>query len=165
VTGERVVLALGANLGRPRLQLLAAVADLSRALGAISVAPLYRSVAVSPQPQPDFLNSVVLARTTRSPHDMLRLAKELERRAGRVPGPRHGPRPLDIDLLVHGERCCEDVELTLPHPQLRHRAFVLAPLAALLPGLPIPPDGRTAAELLAAVASDGVRRVSWLRDP
>jgi 2-amino-4-hydroxy-6-hydroxymethyldihydropteridine diphosphokinase len=165
VSAERVAFGLGANLGRPRQQLLAAVLDLSRALGAVAVAPLFRSAPVGPLPQPDYLNSVVLARTTRAPLDLLRLAKDLEARAGRARGPRHGPRPLDVDLLLYGDHHLAAEELTLPHPLLRERAFVLAPLAALAPELAIPPDGRTAAELLAALPpAPDVRRVPWWRD-
>ena len=157
-----VALALGANIGRPRSQLLAAVAALSRVLGALSVAPLFRSAPVSSVAQPDFLNSVVVGRTTLGPRELLELAKRLEREAGRQPGPRHGPRPLDVDLLFCGGAVVDEPDLVLPHPRLRERAFVLAPLAAVAPGHPLPPDGRTPAELLAALQPDPtLRRVPW----
>jgi 2-amino-4-hydroxy-6-hydroxymethyldihydropteridine diphosphokinase len=156
-----VALALGANLGRPRQQILSALVDLARHLGALAVAPLYRTAPISAIAQPDFLNTVVLARTTLNPEALLALAQDLERAAGRVGGPRFGPRPLDVDLLLYGDRSSDEPDLTLPHPRLRERAFVLAPLAVLAPELRLPPDGRTAAELLAGLGSQAVRRVPW----
>ncbi len=91
---------------------------------------------------------------------MLGLAQALERAAGRRPGPRYGPRPLDIDLLLWGSRTSEAPDLTLPHPRLRERRFVLAPLAELAPDLRVPPDGATVAELLARVGQeDEVERI------
>ena len=164
----RLVLGLGANLGAPRLQLLAAIAALSRELGPLMVAPLYRSAAVSPIEQPEFLNTVVLARSARRPERLLAFAKELEAQAGRVEGPRWGPRPLDVDLLLVGELQRDDAALTLPHPRLRGRGFVLAPLADVAPELRLPPDhpdGRTAAELLAALPREAWPvRVPWTAD-
>jgi 2-amino-4-hydroxy-6-hydroxymethyldihydropteridine diphosphokinase len=159
---DLVGLGLGANLGDPRRQLLAALAALSRALGALAVAPLYRTAPIAAQPQPDFLNTVVLACTPIEPAALLALAKELEVRAGRVDGPRWGPRPLDVDVLFVGERRERGARLELPHPRLRERAFVLAPLADLVPALPLPPDGRTPVELLRALGdAQRIERVSW----
>lgn len=86
----------------------------------------------------------------------------MELAAGRRPGPRHGPRPLDIDLLLWGDRSQANAELTLPHPELRRRRFYLAPLAAVAPELAVPPDGAPVAELLAAVGQRGaVRPIAW----
>ena len=123
---------------------------------------------MSPIEQPDFLNTVVLARSDWEPERLLGFAKELEAQAGRVEGPRWGPRPLDVDLLLVGELQREDAALTLPHPRLRERGFVLAPLADVAPELRLPPahlddpDGRTAAELLAALPREAwPERVSW----
>ena len=129
------------------------------------MAPLYRSAPVSPIAQPDFFNTVVVAASHEQPDALLALAKRLEAEAGRVDGPRWGPRPLDVDLLLVGELQRDDVELTLPHPRLRERGFVLAPLAAVAPELRLPPDGRTAAELLEELPRHAKPlRVSWTSD-
>ncbi len=84
----------------------------------------------------------MLAHTGLGPEEVLALAKALERAAGRRPGPRFGPRPLDIDLLLYGNRCSNAPELTLPHPRLRERRFVLEPLAEIAPASPCRPTAR-----------------------
>lgn len=90
------------------------------------------------------------------------LAKSLEWLAGRRLGPRNGPRPLDVDLLIFGDRLIQRPELTVPHVRLRQRRFVLSPLAEIAPGLPIPPDGSSAAELLEALEDDqDVEKSTW----
>ena len=135
------------------------------------VASLYRSRAVSPisrLPQPDYLNTAALATTALPPDAVLAVAKALELAAGRARGVRFGPRPLDIDLLLYGGVRRDDPELTLPHPRLHERRFVLAPLAEIAPDLSvpgIPSGGATVAELLARLgpmgAADRVERVEW----
>jgi 2-amino-4-hydroxy-6-hydroxymethyldihydropteridine diphosphokinase len=135
----------------------------------LRVASLYRSRAVSTAStpaQPDFLNTAALARTALPPDAVLAVAKALELAAGRTRGVRFGPRPLDIDLLLYGGVRRSDPELTLPHPRLRERRFVLAPLAEIAPELTVAPNGATVAELLARLgpmgAADAVERVAWV---
>lgn len=79
---------------------------------------------------------------------MLAVCKALEREAGRRKGVRFGPRPLDVDIVLWGDRVSDRPELTLPHPRLRERRFVLEPLAGIAPDLRVPPDGVTVRELL-----------------
>lgn len=122
---------------------------MEEALGPLRAASLYRTAAVSPIPQPDYLNTAVLASTSLEPGDLLALAKALELAAGRRRGPRFGPRPLDVDLLVYGDLQIAMPELTLPHPRLRERRFVLEPLAEIAPDLRVPPDGARVKDLLA----------------
>lgn len=147
-----IALALGGNQGSAadvERTLRRALGDLEAALGPLRAAPFYRSAAVSPFPQPDFLNTAALVRTALPPDAVLAVAKALEHAAGRRHGVRFGPRPLDIDLLLYGDLCSTAPELTLPHPRLRERRFMLEPLAAVAPELRVPPDGATVRELLA----------------
>lgn len=159
---ELIALALGGNQGPAAdvaRTLRRALGDLEAALGPLRAAPLYRSAAVSPFPQPDFLNTAALVHTALAPDEVLAVAKALERAAGRRRAPegvRFGPRPLDIDLLLYGNRQSSTPELTLPHPRLRERRFMLEPLAALAPDLRVPPDGATVRELLAWVRQQAV---------
>jgi 2-amino-4-hydroxy-6-hydroxymethyldihydropteridine diphosphokinase len=126
------------------------------------VASLYRSLPLSPVPQPDFLNTAAVASTALPPEAVLALAKALEQAAGRRRGVRFGPRPLDVDLLLYGSLRSDAPELTLPHPRLRERRFVLEPLAEIAPDLAVPPDGATVRELLARVEGQpGVERIGW----
>lgn len=147
----RVALGLGANLGEARTALCAAAQILSSVLTAARIASLYASRPRSPLAQPDFLNTALVGETTLEPLELLRLAKHLETLAGRRSGPVDGPRVLDVDLLLYGERTITSPELVVPHPRLRARRFVLAPLAELEPDLRVPPDGTTLRELLARV--------------
>ncbi len=99
--------------------------------------------------QPDFLNAALRIRTELEPEELLDLCKAIELEQGRmVIGQRHGPRPLDVDLLLLGDLTLETERLTLPHPQVTNRRFVLAPLLELDPELALP-DGTRLAEALA----------------
>jgi 2-amino-4-hydroxy-6-hydroxymethyldihydropteridine diphosphokinase len=143
---------LGANLGQPIPTLLRAVAGLAAEIGPLHVSPFYRTAPISQIPQPDFVNLAVLAWTSRSPLQLLDLAHRLEEEGGRRRSddgaPADGPRTLDVDLLVVGDLVSTGPRLILPHPRLRQRRFVLAPLADVAPDLPVPPDGRTVGALL-----------------
>lgn len=144
--------------------MLSALGRLRAALGPLSVASLYRTRAVSPIPQPDFLNTAALAHTALGPEAVLALGKSLELAAGRRQGPRFGPRPLDIDLLLYGDWVSNDPGLTIPHPRLHERRFVLRPLADIAPDLPVPPDGATVRELLARLGPEPqgeIERIAW----
>ena len=126
------------------------------------MASLYRSAPVSPVPQPDYLNTAALACTALPPDAVLALAKALERAAGRRRGVRFGPRPLDIDLLLYGTLRSEAPEMTLPHPRLWERRFVLEPLAEIAPDLAVPPSGAAVRDLLAGLAPDPTfHRIEW----
>jgi 2-amino-4-hydroxy-6-hydroxymethyldihydropteridine diphosphokinase len=141
-----------------------ALHHLEASLGPLKVASLYRSAPVSPVEQPDFLNTAVLAHTALPPEAVLALAKTLERSAGRRRGVRFGPRPLDIDLLLYGDRQSAAPELTLPHPRLRERRFMLEPLAEIAPDWPVPPDGVAVRELLSRLSrldDAPLERIGW----
>lgn len=161
---------MGGNLGDVETVFASALAELRRFLGPLRIAPLYRSAPLSHLPQPDFYNTVALAACpaggAAAARELLVLTQRLETAAGRVPGERDGPRPLDLDLLFFGDLELSTPELTLPHPRLRRRRFVLAPLADLDPGLRLPPDGARVADLLAALGEEQrVERVVWRAEP
>lgn len=153
-----VAIGMGANLGSPRLgppaATLAWAGDrLEALLPGLRMAPLYRTAPISHLAQPDFLNTVALAAAPACPpRVLLAELKKIEREAGRAPAERDAPRVLDLDLLFFGDLELEEPGLTLPHPRLYRRLFVLAPLRDLAPDLALPPDGRTVAELYAAIA-------------
>jgi 2-amino-4-hydroxy-6-hydroxymethyldihydropteridine diphosphokinase len=160
-----VALALGGNQGPVEQILSRALRQLEASLGPLRVASLYRGRPVSPVPQPDFLNTAAVAHAALPADAVLALAKALELAAGRRRGARFGPRPLDIDLLVHGDLTADFPELTVPHPRLRERRFVLEPLAEIAPDLAVPPDGARVADLLARLGEprgDGrLERIAW----
>ena len=159
-------LGLGANLGDPGGTLRRAVRQLRAALGNIDlrVSPLYRSEPVPPGPQPAFFNLVVVGRSALPPDALLAVSKALELQAGRQRGERFGPRVLDIDLLLYGQQASSAPELTLPHPRLAERRFVLAPLADLAPDWRVPPGQRTVAQLLADLGNAGGQAEVVARD-
>lgn len=150
---------LGSNLGDRKQNLAQALKLMSKHLVVEQVSCIYETEPVGYNDQPLFLNAVCRISTELSPKQLLRLAKKTEFKLGRVPGFPNAPRPIDIDILFYGNEVFSDKELTIPHPRLAERAFVLMPLAEIAPGLVHTEKGKTATELLddlGAVA--GVRK-------
>jgi 2-amino-4-hydroxy-6-hydroxymethyldihydropteridine diphosphokinase len=151
----RAFLGLGANLGDPRAQLEEALRRLERpGLRVVRVAPYYRSSPVGPTGQPDYVNSAAEIETDLEPEALLDVAKAIEAELGRVTGMRWGPRVIDVDLLIYGTRCVDTPRLVIPHRELVHRRFVLAPLADLAPTLVVPGTGKSVRALLDALVDD-----------
>lgn len=152
---------IGANLDDPVTRVrgaLDALATLPRT-GLIAGSPLYGSTPMGPADQPDYVNAVAHVATALSPHALLDHLQRLEARAGRErDGPRWGPRRLDLDIIVYGDRRIADGRLVVPHPGAAERGFVLLPLADIAPGLEIPGSGRVA-DLAAAAGAGGVWRL------
>jgi 2-amino-4-hydroxy-6-hydroxymethyldihydropteridine diphosphokinase len=149
--------ALGSNLGDSRRILIEAVDALDAWPGIrfLATSRFYRTPPWGMTDQPDFLNAVVRLHTGLSPHALLDALMDIERRAGRVrDGVRWGPRTLDLDLLHMDGVSIADDRLTLPHPRIAERAFVLLPLAELAPTLLLPGQGRVD-ELLQRVDAQG----------
>jgi len=127
----RAFLGLGSNLGDRRQILRQAVAGLPDVVG---VSAVYETDPVGgPPDQPPYLNVVVELRTARTPRALLELGQELEEAAGRVRAERWGPRTLDVDVLLVGDRQVDEPDLIVPHPRMYDRCFVVAPLADLAP--------------------------------
>lgn len=132
---SRVVLGLGTNIGE-RVQNLQFAVDALRLVPDVrvtAVSPIYETAPVGFLDQPDFLNAVVLLETALSPQTVLGLCLGIEAAAGRVRKMRNGPRVLDIDVLLYEGAYCDSAELTLPHPRMTQRGFVLVPLLDLFP--------------------------------
>jgi len=140
----RAYVGLGANLGERERMLRAAVDALAAVDGieVVAVSTLRETEPVGVGEQPRFLNGVVALDTTLAAGELLDRLLALERRFGRVRTPgEHGPRTLDLDLLLYGDEEIEEPGLTIPHTRLHERRFVLEPLAELAPGLVVPGRG------------------------
>ncbi|HEX5548040.1 MAG TPA: 2-amino-4-hydroxy-6-hydroxymethyldihydropteridine diphosphokinase [Ktedonobacterales bacterium] len=160
-----VYLGLGSNLGDRDANLSAALRGLSAVVTIEHVSSVYDTAPMLYTDQPRFHNLVCQATTSLTPGALLHAAKEIERQLGRTSGPRYGPRVIDIDLLLYGRLIVNTPALTIPHPRIAERAFVLAPLAELAPTLTHPVLGETMVELLRRVPESDVERVGPLPQP
>jgi 2-amino-4-hydroxy-6-hydroxymethyldihydropteridine diphosphokinase len=153
--------ALGSNLAEPVRQVERAFAALAALPGTRLVlrSSAYRSRPMGPVEQPDFVNAAAALLTQLDPLTLLRELQALETRLGRTaPVVRWGPRLIDLDLLVHGQTRCSEAGLTLPHPGMAERDFVLVPLAEISPSLDVPGVGRVDA-LLQRLAPPALERM------
>jgi 2-amino-4-hydroxy-6-hydroxymethyldihydropteridine diphosphokinase len=157
-------LGLGSNVGDRLANLRAARDALARhGVEVLAASSVYET---APQgevtDQPDFLNACLQVRTALGPHELLDVSKAVERELGRTPGGiRHGPRPIDVDLLLLGDLELSSGRLALPHPEVTSRRFVLEPLLELDPDLALP-DGTRLADELDAVRDQPVRQAGVL---
>ena len=153
-------IALGANLGDPAATVKAAFAALANLPDSriVHCSSLYRTAPVGITEQPEFVNAVAQQETDLAPEALLDALLEIEQRFGRIRAERNGPRTLDLDLLLYDDRQLDLPRLTLPHPRLHLRAFVLQPLAEIAPELQLPGRGSVAA-WLPAVANQGIVRL------
>jgi len=157
---------LGANLGEPAVQVAEAVARLRELpeVEVLRVSRLYRTPPLGPPGQPWYVNAVVQVKTRLTPEELLRVLLMVERRMGRERGERWGPRLIDLDLLLYNGEIIREAGLTVPHPEMHRRAFVLVPLAEIAPEAWHPVLKKTARELMAALDPGEVAAISPL-DP
>lgn len=156
----RAFIGLGANLGDVVGQLSRGLEDLAALPGTRLVArsSWYRSAPVGVGPQPDYVNAVAEIETELEPRRLLEALLEIERRHGRVREVPNSPRTLDLDVLIYADLRCHEHGLTIPHPRLHERAFVLRPLLEIAPECVIPGLG-PAADFTAAVAGQAVEKL------
>ncbi len=157
----RAFVALGANLHDPAAQVRAGAQALAALPDTrlVQCSSLYRSAPVGVSGQPDFINAVCEINTELPAAALMQALLAVERAHGRVRDIPGGPRTLDLDLLLHGNQVLEAPGLTLPHPRLHARAFVLYPLQEIAPGLIIPGRGRIE-DLLPGCAGQAIERLA-----
>lgn len=156
-------LGLGANIGNREANLRVALQMLTRMARITAVSSLYETAPVGTE-GPPFYNATCEVVTGLQPRALLRFLQGIEHEIGRRPGESAsggpGPRPLDLDILLYGDQTLDEDELTVPHPRMHDRAFVLVPLAEIAPDLRIPGREETIAVLAASVDASGVRKIA-----
>ena len=157
----RVFAGIGGNVGDTAHTLSAAVARIEResSVRVLASSPVYRNPPVGPQGQPDYLNAVIELEVLLSPQDLLSLFLAVEMEFGRVRAIRWGPRTLDLDILTYGDRIVDEPGLTIPHPHMHERSFVLIPLADLHPHAVHPLLNRSYCDMAEQVGREGLDRV------
>ena len=158
--GQTSAIALGSNLGDSRAILEEAISILAATPGITLLAKSswYQTLAVGP-PQPDYINGCALVQVAFSPQVLLETLLAIEAQKGRIRTERWGARSLDLDLLLYDDLILDTPTLTIPHPRMRERAFVLVPLAEIAPDWIDPVTGKAIAELVKAVDCTGVKKL------
>ena len=155
---ERVFIALGTNLGDRQDNLRLARDTLSPQIKIHKCSSIYQTPPWGYEEQPEFLNQVLEVQTALEPLPLLDALKAVEAQMGRLQTFRYGPRLIDLDILFYGQRILETERLTLPHPRLHERAFVLVPLHEIAPDFIHPVLNETITTLLDKVDTEGVER-------
>jgi len=161
-SGVEAYIGLGSNLDNPVDQVnqaRAAIAALPE-VAEIGFSPLYRSLPVGPQDQPDYINAVMRVVTELAPLALLRQLQQIENQHGRLRLVRWGARTLDLDVLLYGQQAIDEPDLIVPHPELARRAFVLYPLADVAGADLVVPGLGLLSQLLAACPADGLRKLN-----
>lgn len=162
----RAAIGIGSNLGDPPANVRAAIGALEEVGGVVARSRLYVTQPWGKRDQPEFCNAVALVETQLAPHELLRALKDLERRLGRVPSARWGPRAVDLDILYYGEARVDEPDLQIPHPRLFERAFALVPLAEVDPRYAAAAEGLPRGEReTVALMSDDQEQASGVTTP
>lgn len=167
--GTIAYIGLGTNLGDRQANMQWALRELAvlPTIEIVSVSSLYETAPVGVTDQPSFLNQAAAVRTTLSPQALLKVLLHIENQMGRTRTIRWGPRVIDMDLLLYGDAQIALPGLTVPHPRLRERAFVLVPLAEIAPDLALPEDGKTVSEIAESFSEEScnprnIRRLNFV---
>ena len=156
-SSHRVFIALGSNLGDREKNLGAAILLLSSFILVQKISPIYETEPWGFKDQPSFLNQVLEGLTRFKPITLLKRLKSIEKKLGRKPGIRYGPRLIDLDILFYDDLILDEPGLAIPHPRLHERSFVLVPLENIAPCLVHPVLNQTIHELLQKVDGTGVK--------
>jgi 2-amino-4-hydroxy-6-hydroxymethyldihydropteridine diphosphokinase len=160
-----ILLGLGSNIGDREATIIAAISRLNDhpAITVREVSALYETAPVGFADQPAFLNAVAAVDTTLTPEALLDACLDVERQLGRVREQKWGPRTIDIDILIYHELVCNSDRLSLPHPLMHQRCFVLVPLREIAPELRLD-NSKTASELLETCQATDVKfykKLEW----
>lgn len=159
-----IYLALGSNLGNRPENLSTALQMLCKVVDIHKISSIYETEPVGYLDQPRFLNMVCYGQTTARPDDLLHHTKAIEEALGRQSSFRNAPRPIDIDIILYDDLRLKTQDLTIPHPRMSERAFVLVPLAEIAPTAIDPVSRKTAQELLLAVSQAGISKLDSYLD-
>lgn len=151
-----IYLSLGSNLGDRKSNLVEAVQQLAEKIGILKISSVYETEPVGFLDQGWFLNIAISGTTEMNPHQLLSFTQSIEKTMKRVKTHRNGPRIIDIDIILFGDELIQSEQLTVPHPRLQERLFVLIPLQEISPELII--QGRGIQKLVEEADSDAVKR-------
>ena len=149
-----VFIALGGNQGDRAARLAAALEALACHVQVLKRSPVYETAPKYVTDQPAFLNMAVEGQTALAPEPLLDALKAIERDLGRVTGQRYGPRPIDLDILFYDNLLMDTPRLTIPHPRIMERRFVLQPLVDIAPNYCHPSSGKSISEMLAGLPDE-----------
>ena len=151
---------LGSNMNSPVKQIKSAITSIEEIISTkiIGMSSLYKSKPVGPQNQDDYINAVIKIETKLVPYQLLECLHDIEEKHGRIRNEHWGPRILDLDSLIFGNEIMVDEKLTIPHPEIENRSFVLAPLIEIDPDCIIPKKG-LASDLLATIGKDNIVQI------
>lgn len=157
----RVTLALGSNLGDRFENLQQALKEISMRVSIIKTSSVYETPPWGYSNQPVFFNQVLSGNTSLNPDELLTLVKNIENSMDRVKNFQNGPRLIDIDILLFGEKIIDSEKLVIPHPRMLERGFVMLPLAEIEPELIIPGTNKKVLELLQNVDKTGIQKLEF----
>ena len=163
--GHRVFIGLGSNLGRREKNLTEAIERCKEFAALTKESSIYETEPWGEKDQPKFLNQVIKIQTHLKPQALLAALKKVEKEMGRKPSTRYGPRVIDLDILLFDRLVMETPDLTIPHPMLEQRAFILVPMAEIAPRVRHPKLKKTITQLLRSISTEGVEKVTALRNP